>query len=253
VIKRSLVALAPILILAACGSSESSERDAAEAGARATVSATNVGPQGWPRVEGLRGGRYCEVLLLRIVDGDLVADVWNSYSLGGCPDDDWAALDAEAIKAERAVLAALLNGPRYWLMDAIERQLRGERELSTFGAIEMFLAATVNLGPPPPDLTPYTERRVARGTVFEFSAGSEVYELVDPEGRVFVMQSYSVQRDATLSEDALSGLGDLIRPPQGWAFRSRVLDRTLRIENPTVEAPVLQDELGNTYSLVESE
>jgi hypothetical protein len=168
-------------------------------------------------VEGLRGERYCEVLLARLIDTRLNAEVWNTYGLNDCPPDEWAALDAEAIKAERqGVVAALLNGPRYWLMDAIEKK-PSERQETAFGPIEMFLAATVDLGPIPPDLSPYTERQVARGSVFEFSEGAEVYELV---------------------------------PPQGWTFRARTLDAVLRVEGPSVEATVVQDELGNTYSLV---
>lgn len=210
---------------------------------------TLTGPQGWPRAEGLRGERYCEVLLARIIDGRLNAEVWNSYGMNDCPQEEWAALDPAAIKEERGVLAALLNGPRYWLMDAIEKA-PSEREETTFGGVGMFLAATVDLGPPPPDLAPYTERSVARNSVFEFAAGSEVYELTDPAGRVFVMQAYSVQANASLTELDLPKLGGVIKPPAGWSYQARVLHDPLRIASATAESTVVQDELGNTYSLV---
>jgi hypothetical protein len=244
-----------LVLVAACSSGETS--DSSTPGATAEPAGGNppgtlTNDRGWPRVEGLRGERYCEVLLARVIDGRLNAEVWNTYGLNDCPPDAWAALDAEAIKTERSVIAALLNGPRYWLMDAIEKQPSGERQETTFGTIDMFLAATVDLGPIPPNLAPYTERMVARGAIFEFSAGAEVYELLDPAGRVFVMQSYSTQRDPALAETDLPNLGDRITPPAGWSYRARTLDTTLRVEGSSPVATVVQDDLGNTYSLVEA-
>ncbi len=137
-------------------------------------------------------------------------------------------------------------------MDAIEKKPTGERQETTFGTLEMFLAATVDLGPIPPDLAAYTVRKVARGAIFEFAAGSEVYELVDADGNAYIMQSYSRQRAPDLSEAELAKLGERIVPPAGWTYRTRTLDATLRVEGKTIEASVIQDELANTYSLIES-
>jgi hypothetical protein len=171
--------------------------------------------------------------------------------LSDCPDEQWTALDATAIKAaHEGVLFVLLNGPRYWLMDAIEKKSSGPQETETFGGIEMFLAATVDLGPIPPDLAPYTERTVARETVFEFAKGDLVYELTDPAGRTFVMQSYSQQSDPTLTQDTLAQLGARIDVPTGWSFAVRTLDETLHVLAPNSEAVVVQDELSNTYQLI---
>jgi hypothetical protein len=251
-----LVACASLALAAACSS-----KGSAGSTAPSTPSATNgaakpagtlTGVQGWPRVEGLRGKRYCEVLLARLVDGRLNAEVYNSYGLNDCPEDAWKALDAGAIKTERGVLAVLLNGPRYWLMDAIEKQPASERQTTTFGSLDMFLAATVDLGPIPPNLAPYTEHRVARATVFEFAKGADVYELVDPAGKVYVMQAYSQQQIATLAQPDLPGLAARLTLPAGWSYRVRTLDSTLRVSYAGVEATVLQDDISNTYSLIES-
>jgi hypothetical protein len=252
-----LVAVA-LLAGMACSGGESSDTLVTGTPALSGTSTAAIAPavstsaDGWPRVEGLRGERYCEVLLARVTDARLNAEVWNTYGLNDCPPDAWAALDAEAIKTERGVIAALLNGPRYWLMDAIEKKPSGERQETTFGTLEMFLAATVDLGPIPPNLAPYTERHVARGAIFEFNEGAEVYELVDTAGRVYVMQSYSQQRDAALRESDLAGLAGRIKPPDGWTYRARTLDAKLRVEGESVVATVVQDELNNTYSLIES-
>jgi hypothetical protein len=246
-----IAAGAGLALVSACSSSASTQNASSSSTAGTNASpGTLTNGQGWPRVEGLRGKRYCEVLLARVVDGHLNADVWNSYGLNDCPDDAWKALDATAIKTERGVLAALLNGPRYWLMDAIEKKPAGERQTTTFGTIEMFLAATVDLGPVPPNLAPYAEHRVARETVFEFSAGAQVYELTDPAGDVYIMQALSQQKDPALSEADLPGLASRITPPAGWTYRTRILDSTLRVLAPGAQAVVIQDDLSNTYQLL---
>ena len=239
---------ATLALVVACGSSGSSDSPTS-----AHPPGTLTNDQGWPRVEGLRGKRYCEVLLANVVDGRLNANVWNTYGLNDCPDADWKALDANAIKTERGVIAALLNGPRYWLMDAIEKRPT-QRQETNFGAIRMFLAATVDLGPIPPNLAPYVEHHVARNTVFEYSKGAEVYELVDPAGRAYIMQAYSRQRNATLAESDLPTLAtnNLITPPAGWTYKIVTLDATLRVQGPG-DATVIQDDLANTYSLIETE
>lgn len=238
-------------VLTGCGSGDSPQ-PAVLPTTPTAPSATPAAGQAWQRAEELRGRRYCEVLLLEVIDGDLNARVWNSFGLNECPQDEWEALDATAIAADRGVVAALLNGPRYWLMDAIEIKPAGERQTATFGTLDMFLAATVDLGPVPPDLAPYTQRRVARETVFEFAAGAEVYELLAPDGSVYVMQSYSAQ-NAGLTEADLPALASRLMPPAGWSYRVRTLDATLRVLTPEGTAVVIQDDFANTYQLVEAD
>lgn len=72
-------------------------------------------------VDGVFGKRYVEVLLVAATDSGPVATVYNTFPLNDCPADRWAALDPKAIAAENGAVAALLNGPRYWLMSSIER------------------------------------------------------------------------------------------------------------------------------------
>jgi hypothetical protein len=132
-----MLASAMLVAGAACSSTASTKiaepSATREAAAAPNVAGTLTNADGWPRVEGTRGKSYCEVLLARLVDGRLNAEVWNSYGLNDRPSDAWNALDANAIKAERGVLAVLLNGPRYWLMDAIEKSPSGTRQETTFG------------------------------------------------------------------------------------------------------------------------
>jgi hypothetical protein len=249
-----VLAGASLAMFSACSSTTSggsaSPTSAANQPFAASSITTMTNDQGWPRVEGLRGKRYCEVLLARLSEGRLNADVWNTYGLNDCPDAAFKALDPAAIAKERGALTALLNGPRYWLMDAIEKKPVSRPQKTTFGTLDMFLAATVDLGPIPPNLAPYIERRVARDSVFEYSAGTEVYELTDPGGKVYVMQSYSEQGDAHLSAADLPGLASRITPPAGWTYKPRTLGSTLRALTPGGEATVIQDDLADTYQLI---
>ena len=205
-----------------------------------------------PAPRELRDVRYCEVLLLGKEGPDFVAHVWNTMGHSDCPQADWVALDPTALAAEHGAPLALLNGPRYWTLDSIQATMQLTAPVASFGAIEMFEAATVNLGPALPDQAPYVEHGVARETVFGFAAGSEVYELTAPNGAVYVMQSYSQQGDPTLTIDQLPTLGSRLQLPVGWTFASRVLDEDLDVlSDADGVATVVQDELRNTYQRVD--
>jgi hypothetical protein len=202
-------------------------------------------------MDALRGVRYCEVLLLRKGEGGFSAEVWNTMGMSDCPPDQWAALDADTIAAERDAVAAILNGPRYWTLDSIDTDLRAGAPETTFGDIGMFQAATLDLGEDLPSQVPYTERSVARDTVFGFDEGSEVYELVGPDGATYVMQARSQIVDEGLEESDLVGLGDRLDLPDGWAYRVRTLDAPLSVQSSDGVAVVIQDDLQNTYQRVD--
>ena len=98
---------------------------------------------------------------------------------------------------------------------------------------------------------PYSEQPVLRTTVYVYDTGRQVYELVAPDGTTYVMQSYSLQIDPTLTEAVLPRLGERLNLPEGWRYRARHLDHewTLGVEG---EARVVQDELENSYQRVSS-
>lgn len=200
--------------------------------------------------DGLRDVRYCEVVLLKAGSDGLYAEVWNTMGRSECPQDEWEAIDTAAIAAEYGAVTALANGPRYWTLDRIDATVQLTAPVTTFGSIEMFLGATVDLGAGLPSTAPYTQRPVARDTVFSFAAGSEAYELTDPDGTVYVMQSYSQKLDPTLTADQLAGLGGRLKLPAGWTFTTRVLDAELEVRDVDGIAVVVQDDLENTYQLV---
>lgn len=200
-----------------------------------------------PIRDGLRGVRYGEVLLLRSVDGRFEAEVWNTLGLNDCPQDAWDRLDAAAIAADRGAMLALLNGPRFWLVDSIRSNIRANAEETTFGDLQMFKAATIDFGATPPNPGPYVERSIVRDTVFGFAAGSLIHELMTPNGDTYVMQAYAHIVDNTLTEDDLVGLADRLNLPVGWSYRSRRLVTDMGLLSTDGVATVLQDDLQNTY------
>lgn len=189
-------------------------------------------------------------MLLRQEAPGFLAEVYNSYGLNDCPQSLWSVLDAQQIAAENHAVIAILNGPRYWLMDGIVQQRTDDapREITTFGGIAMAKAATVRITDPQPQLGGYAPQSINRQTVFTFDAGSEIYELVDPDGTHWVMQSWSQQVDPTLVETDLAGLGTRLAPPAGWHYLVTTLSSELEVDTRSVDAAVLQDELLNSYS-----
>jgi len=243
-----------VVLLGACSSSSgaaSGSGAAAAAGAAAARAASTTVPSAAAsRVgKGLRGRRYCEILLAHAAGGRLSADVYNTYPLNDCPADAWQRLDTKAVAAHEGVQAALRNGPRYWLMDQIDKADSGSPVTKVFGGIAMIREATVDIGTPADLATPYTPHNVTRATVFTFDAGRTIQELVAPDGSTYVMQTWSQQVDGSLGESDLAGLGSRLHVPAGWSYRSRVLTAPLRVVTTTADARVLQDELMNSYSL----
>ncbi len=199
----------------------------------------------------VRGQRYGEMFLVKAGDDGLFAEVYNTYTLNDCPEELWDKLDLAGIASSAGALAAVANGPRYWLVDTIEKLGPQTPDVHDFGGLLMARAAVLNLGTSGLDPSPYNERRVARAAMFSFAAGSRVYELTSPDAAVFVMQSWCTAVDPGLTEPDLLTLGERLAPPDGWSYRSRQIDEPLHVMTTTVDAVVLQDELRNSYCLVD--
>jgi hypothetical protein len=87
---------------------------------------------------------------------------------------------------------------------------------------------------------------VDRDNAWIFNAGREVYELINPDGEAYVMQTYSHQVDDTLASADLPSLAERLQLPAGWTFRTRVVSSELVVQ-ATGQAIVTQDELRNSY------
>lgn len=244
--RQGLWLLATVSILVSC----SNANDGQSVSTTSVASTTSV--MTTTTMPSMRTVRYCEVLLIKPIDGKPSAEVYNTYPLNECPDDLWVTLDATAIAKEQGVPLAVLNGPRFWMMDEVEAAGGDAPAPVSFGGMEMIKRATLDLSAVGIGAPAYTEHNVNRKSVFTFAKGSTVYQLVAADGTVYVMQSWSQQVDPNLAESDLSSLSERLELPDGWTFRSLTLTEELRVETVEADAVVLQDDLRNSYSKVTS-
>ncbi|MGI9288668.1 MAG: haloalkane dehalogenase [Pseudomonadales bacterium] len=197
--------------------------------------------------------RYCEVLATtELASGQFQAVVWNSIP-AACPQSDWEALDAAAIATDLGVDQAFLNGPRYWVLDTIANNAvnSGPRMTEEFGGIPMFRAATVLLAEGVEEgESAYQINTVSRDTVFTYIAGREVYELQNPSGERFIMQSFTRRLDPDLLLSDLAFLDERLDLPTGWKFVTRTLDAQFDLSTVNGIAEVVADDLGNVYQRI---
>jgi hypothetical protein len=200
-------------------------------------------------VSNLRNQRYCEVLLGKRTWLKLEVRVFNTQGLNHCPEAQWSALTKESIEKTFDASLVVLNGPRYWMMDEIQAAGKTVNDVKeSFGGIEMNLRATIQLSLLKQLMgsKQYTPNEIVRTTNFVYRAGSAIYELTSPGGDVYVMQSYSQIVNPALSMKDLPVLGEQLKLPAGWTYRSRVLDQDLSLVANGI-AYVLQDNLSNSY------
>lgn len=194
---------------------------------------------------GLRGKRYCEVVLS---EGLFKFAVYNSQSLNDCPQDKWQNLSTTKIRANTKSLFVKLNGPRYWAFDSIEYTPLIKRTEKDFQGIKMKKIAYVNINPMTliTGAQGYKVHKVDRNTTFIYTVGKPIYELISPSGDVYVMQSYSVEK-AKISESDLANLKNKLKLPDGWKFKTGIAKKTEYLTTTNNEAYVLQDDLLNSY------
>ena len=95
----------------------------------------------------------------------------------------------------------------------------------------------------------YTPRGNTAPIHFIYNPGSTVYELISPEGSVFIMSSFTNYYNPKLTLANLSELGTHLNLPPGWKFRSRVLESQVKIHAtaPYYYAKVIYDDFQNFY------
>ena len=197
----------------------------------------------------MRGVRYGEVLAVFLRDDKLQAEVYGTQMLNDCPEELWSTLVADDIAREMGALFVKLNGPRHWMLDGLGTKVAPVAPvMREFNGLMTRRIAVVDLGNNPQS-TPYSERHVDRGAMFYFDAGKPVYELVRPDGVAYVMQARCIGVDPQMTEESLDTLGSRLALPNGWAYRTRVLEAELVVDTTAHVATVLQDEFENTYTL----
>jgi len=246
-----LVLGSSLALTPACGGQAATDAGAEEIDANLAVDASaaldvRVDIDVGARLPVTHGTRYCELLIAYLEGGTIRAEVWGTQSLNECPAALWEAIDTDSVRRERGATFVARNGPRYWLPDRTMASIP-DRDPALFGDLWMQQLASVEVSSGVTASQPYLERTVLRDSSLEYDAGREVYELVAPDGAVYVMQSYAQIEDPSLLEADLPTLATRLALPAGWAYRARTLDATLIVSTPGM-ATVLQDDLQNSYS-----
>ena len=201
---------------------------------------------------GQRNQRYCEVIPSVAQGGSVTTYVYNTQGLNLCPAAQWDVLTEDEVNQEYGSQSAKLNGPRYWMLDGVSATGPSTSgETFTFGGIEASLRATIvtPIGTPTVGDQFYVPNTVQRQTVYTFDGGKPIYELSDPDGNVYVMQSYAQIYDTTLTIDQLPGLGKKLELPKGWHYRTRRPRHATQL-TATGIAYVVNDDLANSYQLM---
>jgi haloalkane dehalogenase len=201
--------------------------------------------------------RYCEVLVFTETDSGYEADVWNSQGVSDCQEEQVRALDGEVIAQEMGAAWAWVNGPRFWLRD--DRELKGfppgfvglQDIRRDFGGIELRLVTSVEIpGANLDESAGYNIGLVSRDTVWIYRAGRRVYELENPDGARYLMQSFSTEVNPRLDITELRYLGESLKLPDGWQFRSYILEEELRLPTVNGIAEMVTDDFSNAYQRI---
>jgi hypothetical protein len=198
----------------------------------------------------LRNDRYCEVIP-SVQNGSTVTSyIYNTLGFNHCPPGKWNKLTEAEVNQEFGSQKAQLNGPRHWVLDHIQStgSASSTGKTFTFGGIEMGLDGTLTTaaGQPTVGEQPYVVNQVKRDTIWTYDAGKPIFELTDPDGHVYVMQSYSQIVDKKLHYPDLPRLADLLNLPPGWSYTTKRLTHTLQL-NSNGLAYIVNDDLFDTY------
>ena len=140
-----------------------------------------------------RGYIYCELLF----QYDSGIDVYSTSPLAPCSLEWWENLDLDALAEEFGAEAVLKNGPQFWASDEVRLMLS---ERVPVAGIDMVFGA--RLPPGTEEVAPYAVFLPAKYHYLAYEAGKPVYQLVDPEGHVYVAQAHK------LPVDEMASLGD---------------------------------------------
>lgn len=201
------------------------------------------------------GDRYTEVLLAfgNAIKGDFMAGVYNIVGLNDpndigdtSPRAILGKIDFEQVKKNHDALSTVKNGPRIWTIDHLGVSVGKERDF------QGLKARWVMWFPIPDEIREGKDLSCAvmpalRDTDMTIWKGFRVYILDDPEGNSFVMKSASLIKDPNQKFDDLKNLGTRLELPEGWKFRSKILDQELVFKTKDGKSFITQDYIGNTY------
>ncbi len=182
-----------------------------------------------------RGYQYCELVFNY---GDKGSDIYSTSPLAKANLDWWDKLDVEALAKELGAESVYKNGPQWWSMDEVG--VMASKPVPVAG-VDMVFGA--HLPPGTLKIAKYTVFSPAKFQNLAWKAGKPVYQLVDPDGDVYVLQGQKVPKES------IATLGERFEQlPQGWKYRVKVLEKDLVMKlTPNAPIPSVQDEFDQIY------
>ena len=211
------------------------------------------------------GARFCMFAALRPRLTYYEVSIFSSFRSGDCSEEEYGRLSEASISAQ---LKTLLDPQRIVKLGfhtnvASENLTPRVLPFIAVGASRFDYVATINvnyidyiykfitnerfrLGIARASYTPMSNTAPIH---YIYNPGSTVYELISPSGGVYIMSSFTNYYNPKLTLANLSDLGTLLNLPPGWKFRSRVLDKQVKIHAtaPYYHAEVIYDDFQNFY------
>jgi hypothetical protein len=191
-----------------------------------------------------RDMRFCEILVVK----ESGIEVYNTTGTNDCSPELWDALDLEKLKKQFGAMQVQKNGPKFWMMDS---QAVSFGETASFGGLEARWAATLD-----PALVkkaaegsePYTVFNPKKTQKMVYAKGNPVFELVDPDGHIYVLQAHGKQ----FPMESLAKLGEQMKKlPEGWQYRGRTLTEDLVLDlSPDSTIYGIGDEFRQYYTRI---
>lgn len=202
--------------------------------------------------------QFCEVApVIGTSMENAVANFYNPTGIDTCTPEDFEKIVAlkEQIIKEHGAMDVFLNNSRYWTWDEFYVDEVGQ-EVS-FGPVKMAWMAVIPFKPMTEAVgeSSYNPAQIQRKSKYVYKKGTMVYLIDIPEsdgGGVMVMQSWTPYVNKGETAENLKDLGSQFKKlPQGWKFRTKVLERDLTVEPPAPDhlAWVTMDEFKNTYEV----
>lgn len=160
-----------------------------------------------------RNMRFGEILVVKPTG----IQVYNTTGMNDCPAELWNAMDLKKLAKEFGAVKIEKNGPHYWMMDS---QTVSLGETASFGGLEARWAATLNpalVKGEAKGMAPYKIFMPKKTQKMVYDKGKPVYELVDPDGKIYVLQAHDEQHPM----ESLAKLGEKMELlPKGWHYRT---------------------------------
>lgn len=211
------------------------------------------------------GNAFCLVSSVNIQFPDLVIDTYKTSRNIECTNNVLEALQGTSIKAQ---LAALDSSKHVEVMGPNHRTMRNsitepEFPYIYFGRFMAFPIGSIRIrlidlirpsylfssGSYIRDI-PYTILYSKQNLHAMWNIGDILHTLISPDGKVFVMTSFSRQSLTNLNNRNLYKIGEYLDLPKGWAFKAFKLNRPLIVRFRDIDGyvtPRLIDGYGNVY------